>query len=36
MIGTAFEMKRIPAVTFRKSIAQSAQNCGVRIASDGG
>ena len=34
-LGTAFEMKRMPAVTFRKSIAQSAQNCGVRIAWDG-
>src|SRR4051812_38195773 len=36
MIGTALEMKRMPAVTFRKSIPQSAQNCGVRIARDGG
>ena len=36
MMGTAFEMKRMPAVTFRKSIAQSAQNWGVRIAREGG
>ena len=36
MMGTAFEMNRMPAVTFRKSMNQSSQNCGVRIASDGG
>jgi hypothetical protein len=36
MMGTAFEMKRMPAVTFRKSIAHSAQNCGVRSAREGG
>src|SRR5512139_4300068 len=36
MIGTALEMNRMPAVTLRKSIAQSAQNCGVRSARDGG
>jgi hypothetical protein len=28
--GTALEMKRMPAVTLRKSMNQRAQNCGVQ------
>ena len=35
MMGTALEMKRMPAVTLRKSMANAAQNWGVRAIEPG-